>query len=159
MEEEKKEILWTTKEFVYREKSVDWYWYFGLLVIILISVALYLSNIMFAFIIAIGAFILLIFATKKPRDIDYRIDKKGISFDGQFYDNRDILSFCIVNDKKKCTEKILLLQLKKATALLIIIPLSEDLNLDELHTFLLNSIEEKEIAVPFSFILMDIVGY
>ena len=157
-EEQKKEIHWNAYEYIYRKKSVDWYWYFGLVVVILIASAFWLQNMLFAFIVAIGAFIMVLYANKHPRELEYVANKNSISFDDVSYPYNDILCFCIINDRKKAAEKILLLRLKKETSLLVNIPLG-NADLDELRTFLLGFIEEKEIAIPFGYTFMDIIGF
>jgi hypothetical protein len=156
--EQKKEIRWKAYEYVYHEKSIDWYWYFGLISILLTASAIYLKNMMFAFIIAIGSFSMLLYASKRPREIEYIADKKGISFDGASYFYQEILFFWIVDNKKRSEEKLLLLQLKKTTSTLVVLPLG-DIDVDNIRTFLLNLIEEKEIDVPMSYVLMNVIGF
>jgi hypothetical protein len=156
--EEEKTIRWKANEYIYHEKSIDWYWYFGLIAVILIISAIWLHNTLFAFIIAIGSFTMLIYANKHPRELEYTVDKNGISFDDVSYQYRDILFFYIVNDRKQTEEAVLLLQLKKTVSPIISIPLGNT-KLDELQTFLLNFIKEKELPIPFGNILMNIIGF
>lgn len=158
MEEVEKEIRWKAEEYVYHKKSVDWYWYFGLAVIILIGSSFYLHNILFTFIIAIGAFIMSIYANKHPRELEYIANKRGISFDNDFYDYQDIQFFHIVDNKKQSEEKLLLLQLRKVVSSIIIIPLGNE-DIDKTKTFLLDFIEEKEIPLPFAHLFGNLIGF
>jgi hypothetical protein len=166
MEQEKKdstplttgEIRWKANEYVYHKKSVDWYWYFGLIVLVLIASSIYLHNVLFAFIIAISAFTMLIYSNKHPRELEYVANKRGISFDTDFYDYKDIQFFYIIDDKKQSEEKLLLIQLKKAISPIIIIPLGNE-EVDKTRTFLLNFIEEKKISVPFSYVFANLIGF
>ncbi|MCK9352373.1 MAG: hypothetical protein M0P76_06350 [Candidatus Pacebacteria bacterium] len=153
-----KEIRWKASEYVYREKSIDWYWYFCLVALILIGSSLYLHNTLFAFILAIGAFTMLIYSNKRPRELEYRADSKGIAFDDVFYSYQDILFFHTIDDKKLSEEKLLLLRLKKTTSTIVIIPVGNG-SLDEVRTFLLNFIEDKEIGIPFGQIFMNLIGF
>ncbi len=158
MEEVKKEIEWRAFEYVYHKKSVDWYWYFGLVVLILTVFSIYLKNILFAFIILFAAFIMVLYAQQKPRIVKYKATQKNISFDDVSYSYQDIKFFWIVNDKKKLDEKILLLQLKKSLSTIIIIPI-EDGKVDNIRTFLLSFLEEKELPIPGGYIFMNIIGF
>ena len=153
-----KEIRWKADEYIYHKKSVDWYWYFGLVVLVLIGSSIYLHNVLFAFIIAIGAFVMLTYANKHPRELEYVANKRGISFDNDFYNYEDIQFFYIINDKKQSEEKLLLLQLKKAVSSIIIIPFG-NAELDETRTFLLSFIEERKIPVPFSYTFANLIGF
>jgi hypothetical protein len=153
-----KEMRWQAYEYLYHEKTIDWYWYFGLVAVILIASALYLHNLLFAFIIGIASFIMLMYSNKHPKVIEYSMNEKRISFENSSYEYRDILYFFIVDNEKHADEKLLLLQLKKTTSTLVMIPLG-DAPLDDLRTFLLNFIEEKELAIPFGYTFMNIIGF
>jgi hypothetical protein len=154
----KKEIHWKANEYVYHEKTVDWYWYFGLTAVVLAGSAIWLHNILFAVIIIIGAFTMLLYANKHPRELEYTANNKEIFFDENSYLHEDIRYFCIINDPKISEEKILLLQLKKATSIMVTIPLG-NADLDELRSFLLSFIEEHKLAIPFGQVLMSIIGF
>jgi hypothetical protein len=155
---DKKEIRWKASEYVYHKKSVDWYWYFGLIVLVLIVTSFYLHNILFAFIIAISAFAMIMYANKQPRELEYLANKRGFSFDKDFYDYQDIQFFKIIDNKKQSNEKLLLLQLKKTVSPILVIPLGDE-DVDKTRTFLLDFIEEKEISIPFSHLFSDLIGF
>ncbi|MCX6735632.1 MAG: hypothetical protein NTZ13_00945 [Candidatus Parcubacteria bacterium] len=155
---ETEEIHWWAEEFVYHKKSVDWYWYFGLVVVILISFALYASNTLFAFVIGIGAFTILLYAAKKPETIEYVATKRSIKAGKDLYPYSEIASFWIPTPKKETEEKIILIRSQKVSSPLIVLPLG-DADIDELHDFLKNFIEEREDQLPIGQVFMNIIGF
>ncbi len=155
---EKEEIRWRAEEFVYHKKSVDWYWYFGLIVVCLIAFALYVGNTLFAFVIGIGAFTILLYAAKKPETVDYIATKRAIRAGKELYPYSEIASFWIPTQKKETDEKILLIRSQRISAPLTVLPLG-DADIDELHDFLTNFIEEKEDSIPVGQLFMNLAGF
>ena len=155
---ETEEIHWRAEEFVYHKKSVDWYWYFGLVVVSLIAFALYASNTLFAFVIGIGAFTILLYAAKKPETIEYVATKRFIKAGKDLYPYSEIASFWIPTPKKETEEKIILIRSQKVSSPLIVLPLG-DADIDELHDFLKNFIDEREDQLPIGQVFMNIIGF
>jgi len=161
MEESKKnkprEVRWTAPEYVFHPKTTDWFWWFGLIIVLLVGVAFYLNNILFVFVILIGAFSLLVYAIRPPKIVEYTLTERGIFVGNKLYRYQEINTFHI-DDRINNREDLLLLQLEKMTEPLLTLPL-EGADLDEVRDFLLDFTEEKEIARPIGQILMDKLGF
>ncbi len=153
-----KKISWVAPEYILRKKTTDWYWWFGLAILLLVGVAFYLGNILFVFIIIIGGFSLLLHTQHTPKMCEYIATEKGIITEHRSYPYREIDAFFISEHKDKDKETLLLLQLKKITEQIVVIPLNEEA-LDEVREFLLDFIEEKEIARPVGQVFMEIIGF
>jgi hypothetical protein len=152
------EIHWSAKEYVFHKKSVDWYWYFGLVVVCLIAFSVYTKNFLFSFVIAIGAFTMLLYATKIPNTVSYTATSRGIKTGKIQYPYSTLDSFWIDIPKEDGGEKILLLRSQKISMPMIIIPLG-DANIDELHVFLSNFLDEKESSLPLGQVFMNLMGF
>ncbi|MFA5830329.1 MAG: hypothetical protein WC878_00700 [Candidatus Paceibacterota bacterium] len=152
------EIHWRAKEYVFHKKSVDWYWYFGLVVVCLIAFSIYVDNILFAFVVGIGAFTMILNATKIPDTVNYTATSRGIKTGKIQYPYSTLDSFWLNIPKEESGEKILLLRSQKISMPMIVIPLG-DADIDELHGFLLNFLEEKESSLPLGQIFMNLIGF
>ncbi len=155
---EKDKIVWLAEEYLYHKKTADWYWYFGIITLCLIAFSFYVHNILFAFVIGIGSFTMILYATKVPEIIEHKATSREIIAGKTQYPYSSLASFWISLPKKEGGEKILLLHSQKTTMPLFVIPLG-DANIEELHEFLLNFIEEKEEELPLGQIFMNIVGF
>ncbi len=98
MDEQKKnenfEIKWQAPEFDYNEKGVSWYWMILIVAIILIAVALWQKNFLFIIFIIIVSLLLFYTSNKFPKIWEFKISQKGISIgDHKFYPYREIESF------------------------------------------------------------------
>jgi len=99
---EKFSIEWQAHEFNYREKSVSWYWLSIIAAIIILSVSVWQKNFLFAIFIVIAEILVLVWAQKKPRIVDFRIDEKGLTVDGKkFYPYSSIGAFGTKEDIDK----------------------------------------------------------
>jgi hypothetical protein len=151
-------VAWQAAEYPFHKKSVDWYWWFALATIGLIALAIYLHNILFAFVIAIGAFSLLLYAIRSPRMLDYEATTRGIKVENKLYSYQTINHFWIKDSGSETAEKVLFLESQKKMMPLIVIPLG-NANIDELRHFLLDFMEEQEILEPLGQRAMEWLGF
>ncbi len=158
MEQQHRVITWQAPEYPFYKKSVDWYWWFGLVTVGLIALAIYLDNVLFAFVIAIGAFALLLYAIRPPRTLEYEATTRGIKADKKLYPYQTIDSFWIKDGGNETAEKTILLQSQKKFMPLLVFPLG-NANIDELRQFLLDFMEEQELHEPLGQAIMEWLGF
>jgi hypothetical protein len=149
---------WQAPEYPFHKKDVDWYWWFGLATIGLIALAIYLNNILFAFVIGIGAFALLLYAIRPPRILDYEATTRGIRIEKKLYPYQTIDHFWFKDNVDEKTEQVILLRSQKKLMPILAIPLG-NANIDELHHFLLDFMEEQEIREPLGQKVMEQLGF
>lgn len=158
MDKNKKEFKWTAPEYIFHEKSADWYWWVGVIAVFLIAISIYYGNWLFVAVVIIGAFSMFLYAMRPPRTIEYSATTRGIKTDHQMYPYQTIEHFFISEHQNKEKEVLLLLKMRKAMDPLIIIPLG-DAPIDELEEFLLNFIDEQEIGRPLGQMFMEMIGF
>jgi hypothetical protein len=90
-----KPVSWQTPEYVHRQKSSDWYWVVGIVAGGIAITSIIFGNIIFALLVAVGAFVLCLFASRPPEIITVGINDKGINVADAFYPFRSIKSFSI----------------------------------------------------------------
>lgn len=91
------DISWMASEFIHHDKSASWY--FGLIVIAGAGAAgIYFltKDIVSSVVVVFAAFFLAYFGSHKPRQLEYRIDSKGVTVGGKFYAFNDFRSFSLV---------------------------------------------------------------
>lgn len=124
----------------------------------LVALAFYLNNILFAFVIVIGAFALLLYAIRPPRTLDYEASTRGIRIESKLYPYQTLGRFWIKDNGDEKAEKVLLLESQKKMMPLMALPLG-NANIDELRHFLLDFIEEQEIYEPLGQRVMEWLGF
>ena len=146
-------IEWQSEEYEYRHKSPDWFWALGIMAVAGAVVAILFGNFLFAIVIILGSVTLSLHAKRTPEIVNYRIDKKGVRAGKTLYPYASLSSFCIDED-----DKYLIIESEKLFVPHIFIPLPREADMDEIHDYLLQNLEEKEHGVPITQKLMDFFG-
>ena len=148
-------IKWNAYEYLYKEKTADWYWIVGIITISIALIAIILNNIIFAVLIIISFFTLSLFASKKPEIIPVEINNSGIIIDRTYYPYANIESFWV--ETREIQPKILLKS--KKVFMPFIAVLIEDLPPQQIREVLLQHLPEEEHAEPFLEKLLIYFGF
>jgi hypothetical protein len=151
-----KEFVWTEYDTNSKKKSADWYFVLWTIAISGAVGAVLLENILFGLFIIIAAFSVTIYASRKPRLVDFRVSRTGIEVDTIHIPLSSLSHFYIAEDGEPT---YLLLQSKKVLSTLYSFPVAHDVEIDSLHAFLATFLEEQAMEVPFSQRLMDRIGF
>jgi hypothetical protein len=117
-------LHWQAHEYEDKTRSSDWYWAVGIVGGAVAITSIILGNILFAIIIVLGAFSLLLYAARKPKQFDVVLDDRGILIDKFFYPYHSLESFWI-EDHHEGAQKILI-KSQKLFMPYITIPLGEE---------------------------------
>ena len=92
-------ISWTGSEFLDRHKNLAWYISLGIFISVVCAVIYLLSRDLISIIfIAITGVLFAIIASRKPKQVQYIIDNKGIKIGNRTYSFADFKSFSIQRD-------------------------------------------------------------
>lgn len=153
-----KRIMWSGFEFEYKEKTSDWYWAVGIIVISVAAASVIYGNLLFALFLVLAGFFLLMTANRKPRMIDYELTDKGLVIDGKLRSHLDFRAFWVSEDKYSPPK--LLLQSNQFTNALMVIPIETDfVDAATIRDFLLDYIPEERIHEPFAIRFMEFLGF
>ncbi|MDO8664530.1 MAG: hypothetical protein Q7K44_03250 [Candidatus Liptonbacteria bacterium] len=93
---EKFNIEWQAPEYEYHEKGVSWYWLSIIAAIVILSVAVWQKNFLFAVFVVIAEILMLVWAGRKPREISFSLNEKGLTISGnKFYPYSAIENFSV----------------------------------------------------------------
>jgi len=91
-------ITWTASEFVYHQKNANWYLvFFALTVVVSVGVWLLTKNLITIVTIVVAAAALAMAATKKPRELEYRIDGNSLSIANKSFPLTEFRAFTVVH--------------------------------------------------------------
>lgn len=92
-------ITWTASEFVHHDKSASWY---GGLVISTVLLAglifLITKDAVSVAVVIIAGLVLGIYSTHRPRQLEYRVDQRGVFISNKYYSYDDFKSFSVVSE-------------------------------------------------------------
>ena len=88
-------LLWEAPEYIHYDKGTDWYWWAGLVAVILLGLAIWQGSFLFGVLVLIGWFTVVLYAAKKPRTISFALSEKGVLVEKTIYPWNSLKSFWI----------------------------------------------------------------
>ena len=148
-------IEWSALEYVEKERSRDWFWALGVIVVASALAALIYGNYFFAMLILISGALLGFFAIKKPDEISYELNDKGLKIRTRLYPYENIKSFWVQKENKP----ILFIKSERVFMPVISIPIQDSL-VDEIQNIMLEqNIQEEEMKEHPSEKIMESLGF
>ena len=147
---------WDAHEYEHKERSSDWFWAVGIIAVAIAVISVIFGNIIFAILILIGAFALSLFANREPETVHVIVDEFGIARGKIRYSYSTLTSFWIdINHP----HKKIILRSEKMFMPLIIVPLNDEVNVDELHDNLSGALTEEMHSLPFVERVLEYFGF
>lgn len=157
MKEPTKEIIWYAPEFRYRDKDISWYWLTIIGAGIIFLLSLWQKNLLFAIFIFIGEGMIIFWAKEFPKNIRFRIDKRGIEIGKiKTYLYEDFDGFHLLEENEGLAELVLKTKSKLHPYVKILIS-PEDA--PEIGSFLKNHLKEIEYEESLSDGISRMIGF
>lgn len=151
-------IRWSGFEFEYKEKTADWFWAVGIIVVSLAAISIIYDNALFGVFILIAGTMLILTARKEPRLLDYELTEKGLLINDTMHPHSEFHSFWVA-ESKFAPPKLLLRTNKWANPMLIITIETDYVDADRVRDFLLDYIPEEKMEESLSMKFMEFLGF
>lgn len=92
-------ISWTASEFITHSKTASWYVILGTITIVLAIAAYFLADIVTSIVVIVVALLFGYMASRKPRELPYRVDERGVQVDKKLYPYGSFKSFSIIQEE------------------------------------------------------------
>ncbi len=133
-------IRWNALEYTHSEKSVDWFWGLGLGASAIAITAIIFDNILLAIVIALGGFTVALLSMRKPRELQFEINTKGVRAGSEFHSWNSLDSFWL---EEASNPPKIIFGVKRFLTPHVVIPV-EGINLEALHAVLLDRLPQVE---------------
>ena len=154
---ENRKIIWHAPEFKYQSKDISWYWLTIIAAGILFLISLWQKNLLFVIFIIIAETMLVIWAKDLPRNLQFKLDKKGVHIGKiKSYQYEELNGFHIIEDTDETGELILKTKNKLHPYEKILIA-SKDI--PEIKAFLKNHLEEIDYEESLSDGISRMIGF
>jgi hypothetical protein len=150
-------LTWQAHEYVYVEKTPDWYWALGVLGVTASIAALLWNNVLFALLILAATFTLSLHAAKPPKVRDFAITQRGVRIDNELYPYTVFKGFSIDELSPDHQAKLILIP-ESVWNPRITIPI-EDVDPDDVHDFLSIFLEDLDEYEPVFHRFMEWLGF
>lgn len=91
-------VTWTANEFIHQEKGAMWFLLFGVVVLALLGLSVWTQAWSFTVLIAVIAFVVVIYSRRPPRELTYSITDEGLMVDDKLHEFSNFKSFGIIRD-------------------------------------------------------------
>ncbi len=149
-------IEWEAPEYNHFEKESNWYWAVGLLAFAMILLAMVLKNFLFAIIILIGAFTVMLYAARAPELINFALTPKGLRIKDRLYPYDSLHAFWISDEHNK---RKIIIDSDRLFLPHIIVLLPDVVSDDEARDYLLQYLPEKRLDESLIDLLSDYLGF
>lgn len=150
-------LSWNTIEYLHQEKTTDWYWIVGIVTVSIAIISIILNNIIFAILILVSSFTLMLFASRPPSEVEVDIDDLGIRVGNTIYPYKHLDSFWV--ETRENNDRILLKSKKLFMPLIIIFIEENQVRPGDVRGMLLKHLSEEEHAEPFLEKLLVYLGF
>lgn len=148
-------IEWQALEYEEKERSADWFWALGVIIVASSIASIIFSNYFFALLLVIGGSMLAYYAVKKPDMVNYILTEKGLKINTQFYPYKNIKSFWVHED----TREVLFIKIERFYMPIISMPIEAHKAEEIKELMLQNNIPEEEMKEHASEKIMETLGF
>lgn len=155
-------LQWFALEYEEKERSKDWFWALGIIVVTSSVASIIYGNYFFAILLVLSGVLLGFFATKKPEIISYTLNNKGLEVRDRLYPYGNMKSFWVqVGGESDKTETKPTLFIKSERLFLPILSIPIDHALAEnIHSVLSSkNVVEEEMREHASSKIMEVLGF
>ncbi|MEX2013743.1 MAG: hypothetical protein WD896_00110, partial [Parcubacteria group bacterium] len=149
-------LEWDAHEYEHKERSSDWFWAVGIISVAVAIAAVIFSNIIFAILILISAFTLSLFINRPPKTLHIAVDEKGITRGQVRYPYQSLESFWIDTEHP---HKKIILRSEKLLMPLIIVPIGEGVDPEQLNEKLSGILPEEFHSLPLVERILEYLGF
>ena len=149
-------IEWDAHEYEHKERGSDWFWAVGIVSVSVAIAAVIFGNIIFGILVIIGAFTLSLFANRPPNTLRIVADEKGITRGKIRYPYSTLESFWIDTEHP---HKKIILRSQKMFMPLIIVPLGDSVDVEQLHENLSRFLSEEFHSLPLVERFLEYLGF
>lgn len=154
-------LEWFAPEYEEKERSADWFWALGIIVVTSSVTSIIFGNYFFAVLLILSGILLGFFAIKKPETIHYELNNQGLKVRTRLYPYENIKSFWVQVDpnSEKNLKPMLFIKSERAFMPMISIPI-ESYMADDIRAIMLSkNVAEEEMQEHASQKIMESLGF
>lgn len=153
-----KSISWETYEHEHREKSKDWYWSLGIIIVTASILSIVFGNYIFGVLIIVMGVSLAVVGSKEPDLITFELNKMGVRIGKKLFPYATLEAFWVQDNSEHNRISQLLIRSRKTMVPLLVIPL-DGVETEDIRDFLLYHLLEKEMEESLSQLIMESLGF
>ncbi len=151
-----KKYEWDALEYDHQEKSTDWYWALGIIIVVGVVLCIISHNYLLAVLLAVGGSMIGYYANDKPKPVHVELSDRGIRLDQDLYTYDSMGNFWMHTDHKNRNRLTIITGRKVMPQTTVTLP--DSVSATELRAYLMRFLEEKEIKPSIIELIAESVG-
>ena len=154
-------LQWSALEYEEKNRSNDWFWALGIIIVTSSLAAIIFGNYFFAALLFLSGVLLGFFAIKKPDIVSYELNNQGLKIRTRLYPYENIKSFWVQIDTTGETKlnPILFIKSERLFMPILSIPI-EDIMAPDIHSIMISkNIIEEEMKDHPSIKIMELLDF
>ncbi|HEY4513128.1 MAG TPA: hypothetical protein VJH06_01280 [Candidatus Paceibacterota bacterium] len=158
-------LTWTALEYEEKERSKDWFWALGVIVVTSAIAAMIFADYFFAALLILAGILLGLFAIKKPDIMEYELTDRGLRIHTRFYPYENIRAFWVQShdpleiNREVFKKPMLFIRSERFFMPIISIPIDEEIG-ERIYSIMLEqNILEEEMKEHPSEKIMEALGF
>jgi hypothetical protein len=154
-------LVWSALEYEEKDRSKDWFWALGIIVVTSSIASIIFGNYFFAALLVLGGFLLGFFAIKKPDMVTYELNEKGLKIRNRLYPYESIKAFWVQADfnPDSNVKPIFFIHSERAFMPVLSIPIDKSIAEDIYSIMTTKEIAEVEMKEHPSEKIMEVLGF
>ncbi|MFA6533423.1 MAG: hypothetical protein WCT22_05550 [Patescibacteria group bacterium] len=154
-------LVWSALEYEEKDRSKDWFWALGIIVVTSSIASIIFGNYFFAVLLVLGGFLLGFFAIKKPDMVTYELNEKGLKIRNRLYPYESIKAFWVQADfnPDSNVKPIFFIHSERAFMPVLSIPIDKSIAEDIYSIMTTKEIAEVEMKEHPSEKIMEVLGF
>jgi hypothetical protein len=160
-----RKLEWSALEYEEKERSPDWFWALGVIIVASSLTAIIYGNYFFALLIVLSGVLLWFFAIRRPDIIYYELNDQGLKIRTRLYPYENIKSFFVqINSPiRKVGEPelkpLLFIKSERLFMPIISVPIEEP-SAEKIHNMMIaHNVPEEEMREHISEKIMEFLGF
>lgn len=105
-------VHWQATEYIERGKNTLWFVMFGVVIIVLMAIAIFLmSSLTFAILVPVMAVALIVYIRRPPRVLNYTLSRQGLHINDRLYSFSEFKGFGVIHDGEEYS--VMLIPIKR----------------------------------------------
>ncbi|MFA5840972.1 MAG: hypothetical protein WC847_01715 [Candidatus Paceibacterota bacterium] len=165
IERSNERLVWSALEYEEKDRSQDWFWALGIIVVTSSIASIIFENYFFAALLLLSGVLLGFFAMKKPEMVTYELNETGFKIHDRVYPYENIKSFYVQLDNTNevnnpaYLKPLFFIHTERAFMPIISIPINETLAGDIHSVMTSKNIKEEEMKEHASEKIMEVLGF
>lgn len=148
-------ISWSLPAYEHREKSNDWFWALGIIVVAGALASLIFGNFFFAMILVLAGGMMWYFAQKHPEVVDYELNEKGLRVKNELFPYESLKSFFVAAEPNPT----LFVRSSRFFMPILSIPIEPELVEEIRGVMLSQKVKEEQMKEHISEHIMNAIGF